>query len=516
LVSQKKSNSINVSELIFDSFSHILIHHLTLQEALNEMIARYATTGKDASLIIQRIHAANSIRLDRRNTEKMQNFYDALLRRFIAVGDAIYKSGDGGVELGRYQQIDAITKVLYQMTQDSPDCAAAVWGRRIGIFQNAHSKRLRDAEFKREATEDDDDADLSAWPSVGTLLLLRVVGHLFPVTDRRHAIVTPVILLLGQMVSQTPIESMYDLVMGTMCSGLLIEYSKESKRVVPEAIGFLAGVIRLYAHGAEDQQNPIPSFESEWCQETSPELRSLVSSYDCDNEALPPLSVQSSDITDKAKASVSVLGAALHFSEIYTKSLSGSLGMAEKEAFVEVANSLLCLHPKAKASPLPRPLQAKVATTSSALSEACRLDQNRMPLRRRTMPTVRDVALRSLAPRLEDPDKYSRSRDKGKSAEQVAADRTRREYKREHKAVARELRLDAAFIEEQRRKEEHTKTSKARAERQKNFAWLESEQAAMNQQVRLGGGLLKGGGIGAAKNKAKSAKLGMKKGGKLR
>jgi nucleolar protein 14 len=41
------------------------------------------------------------------------------------------------------------------------------------------------------------------------------------------------------------------------------------------------------------------------------------------------------------------------------------------------------------------------------------------------------------------------------------------------------------------------------------------EQATMNQQVRMGGGLLSGGGVGAAKNKARSGKLGIKKGGKF-
>ena len=480
------------------------------------MIANYASTGEDASLIIQRIHTSNSVKLDRRNAEKMQNFYDVLLRRFMAVGDAIYTSGDGGLELGRYKQLDAITEVLFKMTQDSPDCAAAVWGRRFGVLQNAHSKRLRDAEFERD--DDEDDENLSAWPTIGAILLLRVVGHLFPVTDRRHTIVTPVVLLLGQMLSQTPIYSIYDLVLGTMCAGLLIEYTKEAQRFCPEAVGFLAGVIRLYASDAKDRmksQYPVPTLELASFQFALRDLRSLMSSFKLEEESLPPLSFEKSDIADKKRTSASLLGAALHFSETCAKSLSGSLGMAEREALAEVTNSLLCLNPQNRRSPLPKPLQAKVAATSSALAEACKLEQDRKPLMRRSLPTVNDTALKSLAPRLEDPDKYSRSKDKGKSAMQVAADRTRREYKREHKAVARELRLDAAFIEEKRRQEEQSKTTRARAERQKNFAWLESEQAAMNQQVRQGGGLLKGGGIGAAKSKAASAKLGIKKGGKF-
>ena len=128
------------------------------------MIGNYAATGKDASLIIERIYKGNSVRLDKRNKEKMQNFYDVLLRRFVGVGDALYKSGDGGEELGRYNQLDSLCQVLYSMAQDSPDTAAAVFGRRIGIFQNAHAKRLRDSELVGIIDE-----DFIAWPSTGAL-----------------------------------------------------------------------------------------------------------------------------------------------------------------------------------------------------------------------------------------------------------------------------------------------------------------------------------------------------------
>jgi nucleolar protein 14 len=108
------------------------------------------------------------------------------------------------------------------------------------------------------------------------------------------------------------------------------------------------------------------------------------------------------------------------------------------------------------------------------------------------------------------------SKDKGKTQLQAEHDRHRREYKREHKAAMRELRLDSAFIESERRKAKDAADGKAKEKRHKNFAWLEQEQATMNQQVRMGGGLLSGGGVGAAKRKAKSGKLGIKKGGKLR
>ena len=107
------------------------------------------------------------------------------------------------------------------------------------------------------------------------------------------------------------------------------------------------------------------------------------------------------------------------------------------------------------------------------------------------------------------------SKDKGKKSTQAAIDRTRREYKREHKAISRELRMDGAFIENERLKEQTKKDDSARAKRHKNYNWLEGEQASMNHEVRQGGGLLKGGGTGLARAKAATGQMGMKKGGKF-
>ena len=92
----------------------------------------------------------------------------------------------------------------------------------------------------------EDDRFWSAWPTAGVFLLLRTLGHIFPVTDRCHHVVIPAILLLAQTTAQTPVLSTYDLTMGILlCSGLLMEYTKEEKRVVPEAVSFIASAIRL-------------------------------------------------------------------------------------------------------------------------------------------------------------------------------------------------------------------------------------------------------------------------------
>jgi nucleolar protein 14 len=484
----------------------------TTLESLHELIAKYASTGRDASTIIQRIHLANSVRSDHRNGEKMQNFYDVLLRRFMAVGDAIFISGNGGEELGRYEQLNHIVKVMYAMSQDAPEKAGAVWSRRVGILQNAHAKRLRDSEFVRD--DEDEDHSWTAWPSIGVLFLLRAMGRIFPVTDRRHYVVTPTVLLLAQMISQTPILSRYDLAMGVMCSGLLIEYTIEAKRVVPEALSFLASTIRLYSPYADHLTNPALDVASK--QPFCKSLRQSLTNYQRDddlNGALPRLKLEKNfirDDDDGGEFAVALLAACLSLVETCTLALQDSFSTpAETELLYEVSSSILNLRPKLFCPEL----QTRVSKTALVIASAC--PPKRVPLQRLGATSASLVAIKTLAPRMEDPARYSMSKDKGKKSVQAAIDRTRREYKREHKAIARELRMDGTFIESERRKEQTEKEDRARAKRQKNFAWLEGEQASMNQQVRLGGGLLKGGGTGLARAKAATGKMGIKKGGKF-
>lgn len=484
----------------------------TTIESLNDLIAEHASTGEDASLIIQRIHAANSVRLDHRNRERMQNFYDVLLRRFIAVGDAIFHGGNGGEDLGRYGQLDCIVKTLYAMSHDSPECAGAVWGRRLGIFQKAHSKRLRDVEVTPlgDACED----EFTAWPSTGTLLLLRALPHIFPPTDRRHAVVTPALILLGQILAQTPVRTRCDVVRGLFCSGLMQEYTKGAKRVAPEAMAFLAGVLRLYADDVESvaDASPMPSLGS---VTKCPQLMSL---RDDLGAAGSVEDVQFSLEKDEIQSDLNpaaILSSTLHFVQGALETIGKSDEGSEREIFNEVLKSLLLISVKRKGVPLPQAAKNRIAEVARAAALTCASDTPRLPLQRRKAASVKELAIKTLAPRMEDPSRYSMSKDKGKSAIQAEHDRHRREYKREKKAVIRELRLDGQYIESERRKAKGIADNKAREKRYKNHAWLEAEQATMNQQVRQGGGLLSGGGVGAARAKAKSGKLGIKKGGKF-
>lgn len=296
--------------------------------------------------------------------------------------------------------------------------------------------------------------------------------------------------------------------MGIMCAGLMIDFTKDAKRVTPEALSFLAGMLRLFS--VKPDHFPIPSLEAAAELPEFASFRKRVSEMEVPE--LPRLSLQKDDIENK-ETPVALLCSALQLVDAVASHLGGSLHDGETEAFAEITKSLLAIKPRSKVLPLSPVIASRVGKVASIV--ASKLKTSRKPLMRRVGPSVQERAIRSLAPRMEDPTRYSLSKDKGKSSVQAAIDRTRREYKREHKAVARELRLDAAFIENERRIAQDKKDAKSRDKRTKNFAWMEEQQASMNQQVRQGGGLLSGGGMGAAKAKARSGKLGIKKGGKF-
>ena len=295
----------------------------------------------------------------------------------------------------------------------------------------------------------------------------------------------------------------------------MIEFTRDAKRLPTEALSFLAGVINLFSNVKDaSTKSPVPSFSSATKFEDVQELRqNLIENFD--ENAEYRLSLEKEKMNSDS-APVAILIATLQLVKKSIEYYCSSMGDAQIEVFDQITRAVLNLNPGSKNSKFPKALTKEVRKTAEILQKNLKIGQARSPLLRRSTAKVSDLAIQTLAPRMEDPDKYSMAKDKGKTRMQAERDKLRREYRREHKAVSRELRLDSTFIETERRKQKDLTDSKAREERNKNYVWMEQEQATMNQQVALGGGLLKGGGIGAGKRLAKSGKIGIKKGGKLR
>ena len=83
----------------------------------------------------------------------------------------------------------------------------------------------------------------SDFPVAHELMGLRLVGKLYPVSDFRHNITTPLTLLLAECLATLPLRGGRDLAAGLFIAGTLLEYTQDSKRLVPEIFSFLQSAL---------------------------------------------------------------------------------------------------------------------------------------------------------------------------------------------------------------------------------------------------------------------------------
>jgi hypothetical protein len=87
----------------------------------------------------------------------------------------------------------------------------------------------------------------AVWLSLGEVLQARLALSLFPATDFRHAILTPLQLLLGQCLTAAPLHNETDLARGLLHAGLALDLAAPSRRYVPELAGFLQSALCVLA-----------------------------------------------------------------------------------------------------------------------------------------------------------------------------------------------------------------------------------------------------------------------------
>lgn len=134
------------------------------------------------------------------------------------------------------------------------------------------------------------------------------------------------------------------------------------------------------------------------------------------------------------------------------------------------------------------------AVYSEGIAILKRMSSTRLPLQWRKSSKS---SIESKVPRF-DLD-YTFKKDLEPDAEKAKMKQLSRQLKREQKAAMRELRRDAEFMDNHAFAEKTEAHETRKAERAKNFAFMEEQQATINLQVRKGGSLMKGAGSSAAR-----------------
>ncbi len=459
-------------------------------EELLSLITKYCTTGDDINTVIQRCAKYHSALADSRNREKLHNFYDVLLRHFVAVGEKIATS-HGCIDSFNYpNQLHALSGVLFDIAQEMPLQIGALWRRILRQMQHKFATVLKN--------------NAQSWPSPGHLILLKVIGDIFPVTDLRHPIATPAALLTGQYLSQCPVTCVSHIVSGLFCCASLLRWSSTSGRFAPEALSFLTGALSLFAC---DQWRQVaakfvtsPMFHSitEKGRTTlGLLLRGQASSFQedlGDNDGPPKLPLSAARMLEKIEngndfptpdVCVAIFGTIYSLLEASIPSLVSTEGFPEMVFPIKGVLSTLCPSEEPHALPIGlQKIHVRLHRKIMELEGAALA--KRSPLKWQ-MGGVRLV--KALFPKFEEGFVPGRGLDS-------EVKKLKKMVSREKKGAMRELRRDTEFLARVVDDDSLVKEGARKTQLRKNRIWLEEQQSTWKQQVgkKKSRGLMQGGG----------------------
>ena len=384
-----------------------------------------------------------------------------------------------------------------------PEAATALFGRTIKIFHSQLEKRLRDYVQGTLRT--------TCWPSLGQLLLLQFLGSLYSVTDFRNSIVISITMFLCQCLAQCPIASLQDASHATLCCSILLGYTTETKRFIPEVVTTVCTLLSIYTPAsANPLRNWIKTISSEslrkWVVESNRHAAVSLESklvgtawsnlrweYFSDAVGSRVFTAKDNSINEIIELYPYASLALFHLLAVMVRDCHKRFSGVP--CYSEIMGPVSAVLDSVVTSVFPTELQSSLDKLCKSVEDgivSCR--SSRKPLMWREKKVV---AIQSLAPRYEV--NYNMKKDLDVDRGRVQLKQLKRQVKREHKAAMRELRRDSDFLSQEAYKSKQAIFEQKKAERHANFAWMEQEQDIINQQVRKGGEMLRGGGSGATK-----------------
>jgi nucleolar protein 14 len=137
-----------------------------------------------------------------------------------------------------------ILQVLVQLTPEVPFYAATVARTRLDKLHERLSAALTDPLGAG--------GSLLGWPGSRQLLQLRLFALLFPTSDRRHPVTTPLALLTGKYLSQCPVNSGYTAALGLLLAGMALQNAAAAARFCPEAVNFVTATLQAFLPAASE------------------------------------------------------------------------------------------------------------------------------------------------------------------------------------------------------------------------------------------------------------------------
>lgn len=437
-------------------------------DEFSDLIKEYVLCSDDAKALVDRITIWNSVHLPgengKANRKKMYSFLEILLKYFVLLADALPVNEEKSAEL--IDQIDHLTITISKISQDLAESMPAFWGNQVKLQVTQLQKRLRDFSTTGK----------SAWPSLGNILVMKVLGIIFSTSDFKNAVVAAATLYFAQSLNVCPVHDIHDMSSGLLMCSILLDCTAESKRWVPEVAEFLRSLFSVFG-----ERKPQFSFNIELLDVV---VSSAIKSVDA-SKLEKSLNWAALKIKVEHDSLWSILRSASKLCEICLSRQESISGYPELALpILQAVRSISPSNGGSLVSELVKYLSVTIDSKLRSRDSLC-------------WRSERKVLLESLAPKF-DVD-YVFKKDTGLSKDKLTLKQLTKQSKREHKAVVRELRRDADFLNQEKYKEDKKANDDRKEERHRNFAWVQEQVATMNQHVKKDKGSLTGGGSGIGK-----------------
>ncbi|KAJ1019476.1 hypothetical protein NDA16_004593 [Ustilago loliicola] len=446
---------------------------------LLSLLEAHSIEPKHIPTVVKRIRTLHHPSLAEDNKYRLQALIGVLIDHALHwAGQAqLHQFKTGEKHKLAFVIVNSLIPHIFSLSQNYPAASAEHFVGKLALMQRNLSRGLA-----KGPTE----AGARTWPGLPELTLLRLVGSVWPTSDKQHNVTTPLALLIAQYLGHARIRSVSDLASGLFLCSLVVSNEKESKRLFPEALNFLFSAVAILALlGGEKKQReglakiraiaeeygiPTPDVDAPYTRHLRLSGKNAVE-HAQQAVNLPSLitSESTSDTALQQQQSTTLLSVALslisNFSDLYNGSTS----------YVELFtpfSTILSLSPSTSSSTLSSTLDRSLKNASSS----------RRYLR---LQAHRAIAIASHVPKF-DQQGYNPDRKSAldPDAERVQIQKMKALIKKERKSAIRELRKDNQFIAEVRRQDQAEEDQSYKKKMDKIMSTLQVERSEQKQLER--------------------------------
>eukprot|EP01029_Cantina_marsupialis_P022244 TRINITY_DN5419_c0_g1_i1.p1 TRINITY_DN5419_c0_g1~~TRINITY_DN5419_c0_g1_i1.p1 ORF type:complete len:911 (-),score=356.63 TRINITY_DN5419_c0_g1_i1:165-2897(-) len=444
------------------------------------LLEEYGTDSITLDKICDRLMKGHSIHLAAENRNKMQTLLGVLLRHF----NDILKTSEGNSEEDA-EYINVLSKYIYDLVKISPQVGVHLFKQYLNhIFENVTKAlgkdRRRTFRWNERVLAGQNPQPLgscSAWPKAYEIAFLQLASKIFPCSDMRHPVVTPMYLLIGQCLSHCSVRTPKDILAGMALANIMLDMSYESGRLVPEAISFLSATMTALVPlvpKAKRPSTPLPTFDL-FTRKRYNNLKSHLN----DEETTPAMSLSAlnseNDQITESSVTKGIICACYHLLHRTT------IRLKDSPSFTEIFGSFLSLLAKVKLKNYCKKIKTNHKTCMGRL---CNLIQEQLSTRK---PLVfKDYGVKPIKTLDCDVDLAFNPLHKHPDRDVDERRKLNKKINRARRAAARDIRQDADFVSKIREEKKQERNAEREDKTRELMAFLNEQQRTFNQMVKEG------------------------------